>query len=98
MLHLFFNPVCKSFLYNKLDCENRRYNCGEAKYVSHVKYSFLRIPEEDAKYTEHIFFESLSVSCCRNIKSYLESHFWFDYMSLPSLEKRVNHRPVILKL
>ena len=97
VLHYMLVPISKKCLFEILDRENRRYNSFDTSEVSYIKYPFLKIKKEYVVTRSSILFESISVSCCRNIEEYLISHFGNDYMELPPLEKRVNHRPVKLK-
>jgi lipopolysaccharide cholinephosphotransferase len=97
MLHYFLYPVPKRFLFQLLDNENKRYNHAEAKFSSYIKYPFLRIPTKDVEVTDSILFEGIPLSCCQHIEDYLTSHFGENYMQLPPVEMRVNHRPVTIQ-
>lgn len=96
ILHFILMPVSKDFLFKLLDKENRRYNSHDTSEVSYIKYPFLKIKKKNVEECNSILFEGIYVSCCKNIEEYLKSHFGKDYMQLPPLEKRVNHRPVKL--
>lgn len=98
ILHLLLTPICKDYLYKMLNAESKRYNNEDAEYVSYIKYPFLKMREIDVKNLEKINFENITISCCGNIECYLKSHFGSNYMTLPSVKDRVNHRPILLKL
>lgn len=97
LLHYLLKPVSKKYIYRLLDKENKRYNHCKADYLSFVKYPFLKIRKENVISLSTIMFEEISMSCCHNINEYLASHFGGDYMRLPPIEKRVNHRPIHLE-
>lgn len=96
ILHYMLIPVSKDFLFKLLDKENKRYNYQDTSEVSFIKYPFLKIKKENIIQCSSILFEGISVSCSKSLEEYLKSHFGKDYMQLPPLEKRVNHRPVKL--
>ncbi len=91
---LFF--VSKEYLFAKLDSATTRFNNVEGKYLNFVKYPFLKIKKDSLVSLEKILFEGNEFYCCKNINEYLESHFK-NYMNIPPVEKRINHRPAILE-
>ncbi|MDR0745060.1 MAG: LicD family protein [Mediterranea sp.] len=97
ILHCFLYPVSKNFLFQLLDNENKRYNDTETKFSSYIKYPFLKILTKDIEFTNSILFEGVLFSCCQNMENYLISHFGENYMQLPPIEMRVNHRPIKLQ-
>lgn len=96
ILHCLLHLVPKKYLFRVLDNENQRYNKCHTVMASYVRYPFLAISKKNIELCDSILFENIPVSCSKNIEEYLYSHFGEDYMQLPPIDKRVNHKPIEL--
>ena len=97
MMHYLLKPIPKTFLFNNLEKNYKKYNNQKCKMRSMVKFPNFMISNEDLNNPEEIEFEGLLFPCPRDPKKQLERQYG-DYMQLPPEEERVGHRPCKIKL
>lgn len=97
-LHVLLAPASKKMLFEKVDRLSQQYNNDSPRtlMISVVFAMTGRCVEESIMFppTEHAF-EGDTIFVPHDSDRYL-SHIFGDYMKLPPVEKRVNHRPVSL--
>lgn len=96
-LHLCLLPVPKSFLFRKLEAQARRYEGTEGRSIVLDNWLKCSFEEDEVFPASYLPFDGLNLPVPKNWEAYLKQNYG-DYMTLPPVEQRRNHRPLSLTL
>lgn len=97
ILHLLMVPVSKEYLFSRLEVEMRKYNSIETEEMSSRGLAVFECKKSDVFPTISHVFEELELQIPRNYDKILTQQYG-DYMTLPPVEQRVGHAPIVLKV
>ena len=97
ILHAALHIVPKKYLFNKVDRIFQKYNREDTGMIGFVYLRGMSLKLTEFYPIRKMIFENMEINMPNDYDTYLKRDYG-DYMRIPEEGKRVNHRPVILKL
>ena len=95
LLNLISWPISKNTIHKKLDSLYLKKNTG---FIGFYGFKKLKIRNDQFDNGVKVVFENCFFYQMEDIDEHLSLYFGEDYMRLPTIEKRINHAPIELKI